>query len=101
MLDHNKLYKIGFYEFGIPFTGSIGGLHGMQYRLARNPLEKVRWKKKEEREGEMLLAECWQGPMNYSKTNQENIIKKEFEFSEDGKIAAAKWIEQQAENWKQ
>ncbi len=100
-LDEKKLYYIGFYEFGIPFTGSMGGIYGMHYRIARNPLENVHWTPKEKRGEAVLEAAYWPGPLNYESTDPTFITKKDFEYSEDGKKEIAKWLTEEYQRFEQ
>lgn len=92
LIEDKTLYYISFYEFGMPFTGSLGGLYGMHYRVARDPLENVHWTPKEKRGEAVLVAEHWKGPYNYESTDKEKITRKEFEYSEEGKKEIADWL---------
>ena len=63
-------------------TEYTGCHQGMRYRL-----EKI-----EKEEGKALLATVWPEPFNFRSTPDEQKIKKEFSFDEDGVTDAIAWM---------
>lgn len=72
----------------------------MHYRVARDPMENVHWTPVDKRGDAVLVAEHWVGPMNYEHTEKTAIVKKEFPYSEEGKIEVAKWLSEEYEKYK-
>lgn len=98
MIKENEIYSLIHYEYGVPYSGELGG---MRYRIARNPLERVFGKKDK---GEAFLeAIIWRGPFSFDTTQEEKITKL-FDFSEEGRIALVEWLNEeynkQPEYWK-
>ena len=91
-IDEKTFYHINYYLYGKAFLGSY---KGMRFRLARNPLENVFFKPKEEQEAGTLIATIWPEPFSYDKTDDEKKVSKKFPFSEEGKIAAVDWFNEQ------
>ena len=73
----------------------------MRFRLARNPLENVFFKPKEVQDAGTLMATVWPEPFSYENTDDEKKLTKEFPFSEDGKLAAVDWFNEQYESRKE
>lgn len=63
-------------------TEYTGCHQGMRYRL----------EKKENEEGKKLLATVWPEPFNFFTTPEEQKIKQEFSFDEDGVVDAIAWM---------
>jgi len=97
VLKTEDLYLLEHYEYGEPFTGSIGG---MRYRVNRNPMEFVKFKTLEEKMDATLIAYVWPGPKCFVKTDEALILSKEFPYSVEGKEEVAKWISEQYETRK-
>lgn len=90
-IKEKDFYHINYYEYGKAYLGSY---KGMRFRLARNPLENVVFKSKEEKEAGVLVATIWPEPFSYDTTPDEKTSK-EFPFTEEGKIAAVDWLNEQ------
>lgn len=75
-----QLYTILYYEKSV-FKGSY---RGMNFRLGKSQEGKVK----------RLTATAWRGPLILEKT-QEEPVKKEFDFSDDGIAQAEQWLEEQ------
>ena len=88
VIESSSLYKFEHYKYGEPFFGSF---KGMRYRLAREPLVNVIFKKEIE-DDPVFLAEVWPEPFSYDNTDSEKIKSKRFPFTEGGFEAAAKWL---------
>ncbi len=91
MIKDNDLYGIKHYLYGEAYYGSDSG---MRFRLAREPLKNVVYCSEEERKADdpKLRAEAWFGLLSYEKTKEEEIEKKDFEFSESGYKEAVAWL---------
>jgi len=63
-------------------TEYTGCHQGMRYRL----------EKKENEEGKKLLVTVWPEPFNFFTTPEEQKIKQEFSFDEDGVVDAIAWM---------
>lgn len=79
MIENSKILSLEFYNYKGIFTGS---LKGMRYRI-----EKI--KKEEEA---IFLVHVWKEPYNYEATPKEEMDKKEFTFSEEGKQEIVDWL---------
>lgn len=97
VVESKDLYLLEHYEYGEAFYGSVGG---MNYRVNRNPMEHVKFAPAEEKKKATLIAYVWPGPKCFAKTSPEQIISKEFAYSDEGKEALAAWISEQYENRK-
>lgn len=91
MIEAKELYSLLFYEYGEAYLGSADG---MRFRLAREPLENVRYTPPEKRGEAHLLAQVWTGPLSYAKTPADEMTGRTFPFSEEGLAAAAAWLEE-------
>ncbi len=90
-IDPKDLYSITHYEYGVPYSGSRGG---MRFWIARNPLERV-FGKKDAGEANIEVV-IWKGPFAIDVTTEEKTSKL-FEFSNEGIEEAAKWLNEQYE----
>ncbi len=91
-MDAQTLYTIGYYEYGEAYYGSENGL---RYRVAREPLENVRYTPPEKRGEAVLLASVWPEPYGYGATDESLIRNHEFPFSREGLEEAVKWLQEQ------
>ncbi len=89
MIGEKELFRIEYYEYGEPYFGSDGG---MNYRVAREPLENVHFIPPEKRPAGVLRASAWQGPWNFAVTPEKEIQTKEFAFTEEGLQEAIAWL---------
>ena len=94
-IEETTFYHINYYLYGKAFKGSY---QGMRFRLARNPLENVFFKPKEVQDAGTLMATVWPEPFSYENTDDEKKLTKEFSFSEEGKLAAVDWLNEQYES---
>lgn len=90
-------YKLSYYDYAVPMYGSIGG---MNFRIAREPLEYVYGKKDP---GEAVLEVfVWRGPYSFDVTDQEKLTK-QFPYTAEGKQQSTDWLnelyESDKENW--
>ena len=81
MIEEKDILNIGYYHCGQAFTGSY---RGMRYRIAREPLEDVRFKKNEEKFNAKLKLSVWDEPYAYDHTDKEAIKDEYFEYSSGG-----------------
>ena len=85
------------YEYGEAFFGSY---KGMRYRLAREPLENVKFVPVDKRGPATLMATVWPEPYAYGKTDDSLKTSENFEVSQEGLESAVAWINQQYESRK-
>ncbi|MCH5281559.1 MAG: hypothetical protein J1E61_08835 [Lachnospiraceae bacterium] len=97
VVESKDLYLLEHYGYGEAFYGSVGG---MRYRVNRNPMVPDRAASKEEMQDVTLIVYIWPGPKNFAKTPKEEMISKEFAYSDEGKEEAAAWISAQYEERK-
>lgn len=95
MIKDTDLLNIGYYEYGQPFYGSH---KGMRYRLAREPLENVRYIPADKRGEASLRAYIWREPYSFDKTEEELKEFKDFEYSKEGLLSAIKWLNEKYES---
>lgn len=80
MIENSKILSLEFYNYKGIFTGS---LKGMRYRI-----EKVTEEEKEP----VFLVHVWKEPYNYEVTPKEEMDKKTFAFSKEGKQEVVDWL---------
>lgn len=89
-IDGKLSYKLKFYEYGEEYSGSF---KGMRYKIVADPMEVMWFKKQEEKEeGHKLVAYAWPDKFAFFYTPKEEIISKEFPFTQEGKDAAVDWL---------
>lgn len=62
---------------------------------------KMYFKPKEVQDAGTLMATVWPEPFSYENTDDEKKLTKEFPFSEEGKLAAVDWLNEQYESRKE
>jgi hypothetical protein len=77
------------------FTGSLSG---MRY-LVQKASKTVTTVDGEEQSSNILEAFVWPEPFSFEHTPDEQKIRMEFEFSEEGISAAVDWINEQRMTW--
>ncbi len=95
LIEQNTFFNLMHYEYGEAFFGSY---KGMRYRLAREPLENVKFIPVDKREPATLMATVWPEPYSYGMTDKKLMTSENFEVSQEGFEAAVKWINDQYEN---
>lgn len=95
LIEQNTFFNLMHYEYGEAFFGSY---KGMRYRLAREPLENVKFIPVDKRGPATLMATVWPEPYSYSMTDKKLMTSENFEVSQEGFEAAVKWINDQYEN---
>lgn len=95
LIEKNTFFNLMHYEYGEAFFGSY---KGMRYRLAREPLENVKFVSIDKRGPATLMATVWPEPYSYGMTDKKLMTSENFEISEEGFEAAVKWINDQYEN---
>ncbi|MCR4892597.1 MAG: hypothetical protein K5989_10520 [Lachnospiraceae bacterium] len=76
------LYHYTHYLYGEPFLGSH---RGMRFRIAREPLANVFFKKPEEQQKDASFSvTVWPEPFSYEKTSEEKMSQFSFPFTEEG-----------------
>lgn len=94
LIEKNTFFNLSHYEYGEAFFGSY---KGMRYRLAREPLENVKFVPVDKREPATLMATVWPEPKSYGQTDKKLMTSENFEVSEEGFEAAVAWINEQYE----
>ena len=93
-IEVSTFFNLMHYEYGEAFFGSY---KGMRYRLAREPLENVKFVPIDKREPATLMATVWPEPYSYGVTDKNLMTSEHFEVSQEGLEAAVAWINQQYE----
>ena len=96
-IEKNTFFNFMHYEYGEAYFGSH---KGMRFRLARDPLDNVKFVPVDQREPATLMATVWPEPYAYAHTDPALMTSEHFEVSEDGFDAAIKWINEQYESRK-
>ena len=94
-IELSTFFNLMHYEYGEAFFGSY---KGMRYRLAREPLENVKFVPVDKREPATLMATVWPEPYSYGVTDKSLMTSENFEVSQEGLEAAVAWINQQYES---
>ena len=93
-IELNTFFNLMHYEYGEAFFGSY---KGMRYRLAREPLENVKFTPLDKRGPATLLATVWPEPYSYSQTDKALMTSEDFEVSQEGLEKAVEWFNKQYE----
>ena len=93
-IEASQFFNLSHYEYGEAYFGSH---KGMRYRLAREPLEMVKFTPVEKRSPATLMASVWPEPYCYADTEKALITHEHFEVSQEGLEAAVAWINEQYE----
>ncbi len=96
-IEVSSFFNLMHYEYGEAYFGSH---KGMRYRLARDPLENVKFVPVDKREPATLKATVWPEPYAYGKTDPSLMISDHFEVSQKGLEEAVEWINKQYEDRK-
>ena len=91
-IEKSTFFNLMHYEYGEAYFGSH---KGMRFRLARDPLQMVKFIPVEKRDPATLLATVWPEPYSYGSTDKSLMTSEHFEISEEGFDAAVAWINQQ------
>ena len=92
-LKNSDTHHLNYFYYGVPFTGSLGGLYGMQYKISRDPMVNIFYDAKErENPDACLLGEVWRGPLAHDNVDPEEITSKKFEFTDEGKEELVNWL---------
>ncbi|MBO6197578.1 MAG: hypothetical protein J6O03_08835 [Butyrivibrio sp.] len=91
-IEVSSFFNLSHYEYGEAYFGSH---KGMRYRLAREPLENVKFTPVDQRGPATLMATVWPEPNAYGKTDPSLMTNEHFEVSQEGLEEAVKWINDQ------
>ena len=80
MIDEKEILPFNFFSYGGVYSGDHNGMRYMIKRTGKKP-------------DFTLNALVWRGPYASSAVNADDITKKEFEYSEEGRKAAIEWIQ--------
>ena len=80
MIDEKEILPFNFFSYGGVYSGDHNGMRYMIKRTGKKP-------------DFTLNALVWRGPYASSAVNADDITKKEFEYSEEGRTAAIEWIQ--------
>jgi hypothetical protein len=94
-IELNTFFNLMHYEYGEAFFGSY---KGMRYRLAREPLENVKFVPLDKRGPATLMATVWPEPYSYGQTDKSLMTSENFEITQEGFESAVAWINQQYES---
>ena len=90
MIKRSDILSIPYFKKSA-FTGSC---QGMRYRLEKAEVE----------ENTVLRAYIWEGPYGFQISKEEERVKRDFPFSEEGICQAAEWLnecwQQEEERWR-
>lgn len=91
-IELTSFFPLSHYEYGEAFFGSY---KGMRYRLAREPLENVKFTPLDKRGPATLMATVWPEPNSYAHTDDSLKTTENFEVSQEGLEKAVQWINDQ------
>ncbi len=81
MIDEKEILPFNFFSYGGVYSGEHKGMRYIIKRTGKKP-------------DFILNALVWQGPYASAAVDPENITTKEFEYSEEGRAEAIRWIQQ-------
>ncbi len=82
MIDENEIMPFNFLKYGGVYSAQH---NGMRYII----------KRESDKPDFIIKAYVWQGPYCFAATSANKITQKEFEYSEEGRLAAISWIKMQ------
>ncbi len=91
-IELTSFFPLSHYEYGEAYCGSY---KGMRYRLAREPLENVKFTPLDKRGPATLMATVWPEPNSYAHTDDSLKTTENFEVSQEGLEKAVQWINDQ------
>ena len=91
-IELKSFFPLSHYEYGEAYFGSY---KGMRYRLAREPLENVKFTPLDKRGPDTLMATVWPEPNSYAHTDDSLKTTENFEVSQEGLEKAVQWINDQ------
>ena len=91
-IELKSFFPLSHYEYGEAYFGSY---KGMRYRLAREPLENVKFTPLDKRGPATLMATVWPEPNSYAHTDDSLKTTENFEASQEGLEKAVQWINDQ------
>ena len=91
-IELKSFFPLSHYEYGEAYFGSY---KGMRYRLAREPLENVKFTHLDKRGPATLMATVWPEPNSYAHTDDSLKTTENFEVSQEGLEKAVQWINDQ------
>ena len=94
-IELHTFFNLSHYEYGEAFFGSY---KGMRYRLAREPLENVKFVPVDQRGPATLMATVWPEPNSYAHTDDSLKTSENFEVSQEGLEKAVQWFNEQYES---
>ena len=94
-IELHTFFNLSHYEYGEAFFGSY---KGMRYRLAREPLENVKFIPVDQRGPATLMATVWPEPNSYAHTDDSLKTSENFEVSQEGLEKAVEWFNEQYES---
>ena len=94
-IELSSFFNLSHYEYGEAYFGSY---KGMRYRLAREPLENVKFVPVDQRGPATLMATVWPEPNAYAHTADNLKTCEHFEVSQEGLEKAVEWINGQYES---
>ncbi|RKM56384.1 MULTISPECIES: hypothetical protein [unclassified Butyrivibrio] len=94
-IELHTFFNLSHYEYGEAFFGSY---KGMRYRLAREPLENVKFVPVDQRGPATLMATVWPEPNSYAHTDDSLKTSENFEVSQEGLEKAVEWFNEQYES---
>lgn len=88
-IERKSIFTFRYFDYGEAFHGSY---RGMRYRIAREPLENVVFKKEDEKGNPTIRVYHWKEPFAFDKTSEEDKSVKDFPYSEEGVCEAIDYL---------
>lgn len=89
MVDIKDILSFNYYTYKQPFTGSDSG---KRYRIARFEKEIPSEEGKEPAKELVFQAALWKDFLSFENTPKDEMLIREFEFSEEGLKEVVEWI---------
>lgn len=88
MIDEKEIMPFNFFKYGGVYSGDHCGMRYVMKRIGDKP-------------DFILKATVWPGPYCEAETDDDQKTSQEFEYSEDGRIAAIEWLKEQYQSRKE
>ncbi len=98
LITAQAMYGYTHYIYGEAYYGSFGG---MRYRMAREPLEDVRFAPAEKQQEGQFMVTVWPEPLSYEKTPEDKKKNFYFPFTEQGRLDAIACLNEQYRSGKE
>lgn len=97
MIERKDIMPLNYYK-KLGFSGSHKGMRYLLRKSTRNVEEEGENGEKNEKTVDKLEAVIWPQPFNFEVTPEDEKMKEQFPFSDEGILLAIQWLNEQYKN---